>query len=466
MTDHLLPRLPLLPLHRCVAVAAWLLSVASVPSAWAQPSPAPATTTGPRVAVPAAAVPPRTADYILAVVNTELVTNNELQARLARIREDATRNNATLPAPAELRKQVLDVLIDERVQVTNARDSGLKVDEGELDRAVANVAVQNQLTQEQLLARLKQQGIPYSTFRNNVRDQLLIERVREREVGQRIKISAEEVDAFLDKRRSAAGNGVQLNIAQVLVTVPENAAEAEVAVRRSRAEAALARIKAGESFEAVAREVSEDGNRAQGGVIGLRPADRLPDVFVEVVRALKPGDVSPTLLRSGAGFHVIKLLERREAGGLAITQTHARHILLRVSPQLSQEAAVRRLADFKRQIQLGSRSFEQVARENSEDGSAQQGGDLGWASPGNFVPEFEETLNALPLNGMSEPVVSRFGVHLIQVLERRQATLDLKQARDQARNVLREQKFEGAYLDWIRDLRGRAYIEMREPPQS
>ena len=463
MTDLLLPRPP----YRSIAVAAaWVLCASCVPSAYAQPTPSPGATTGPRVAVPAAAVTPRTADYILAVVNTELVTNNELQARLARIREDAARSNATLPPPAELRKQVLDVLIDERVQVTNARDSGLKVDEGELDRAVANVAVQNQMTMEQLLARLKQQGIPYGTFRNNVRDQLLIERVREREVGQRIKISAEEVDAFLDKRRSATGNAAQLNIAQVLVTVPENASEAEVATRRARAEAALARIKGGEAFEAVAREVSEDGNRAQGGVIGLRPADRLPDVFIEVVRPLKPGDVSPTLLRSGAGFHVIKLLERRDAGALAVTQTHARHILLRVSPQLSQEAAVRRLADFKRQIQSGTRGFEQVARENSEDGSAQQGGDLGWASPGNFVPEFEEALNALPLNGMSEPVVSRFGVHLIQVLERRQATLDMKQAREQARNVLREQKFEGAYLDWIRDLRGRAYIEMREPPQS
>jgi len=448
--------------------AVWVLSASGMPAAWAQPSPPSpgAAATGPRVAVPAAAVTPRTADFILAVVNTELVTNNELQARLARIREDAARTNATLPPPAELRKQVLDVLIDERVQVTNARESGVKVDESELDRAVANVAVQNQMTMEQLLARLKQQGIAYSTFRNNVRDQLLIERVREREVGQRIKISAEEVDAFLDKRRSAAGNGEQLNIAQVLVTLPENATEAEVAVRRARAEAALARIKNGESFEAVSREVSEDGNRAQGGVIGLRPADRLPDVFVEVVRSLKPGEVSPTLLRSGAGFHVIKLLERRDAGALTVTQTHARHILLRVSPQLSQEAAVRRLAEFKRQIQAGTKTFEQVARENSEDGSAQLGGDLGWASPGNFVPEFEEALNALPLNGMSEPVVSRFGVHLIQVLERRQASLDLKQAREQARNVLREQKFEGAYLDWIRDLRGRAYIEMREPPQS
>ena len=466
MTDLLLSRPPYRSMHRSIALAAaWVLFASCAPGVFAQTSPASGATAGPRVAVPAATVPPRTADFILAVVNTELVTNNELQARLARVREDAARSNATLPPPAELRKQVLDVLIDERVQVTNARDSGLKIDEGELDRAVTNVAIQNQMTMEQLLARLKQQGIAYGTFRNNVRDQLLIERVREREVGQRIKISAEEVDAFLDKRRAAAGSAVQLNIAQVLVTVPENAPEAEVAQRKARAEAALARVKAGESFEAVAREVSEDGNRAQGGVIGLRPADRLPDVFVEVVRPLKPGDVSPTLLRSGAGFHVIKLLERRDAGGIAITQTHARHILLRVSPQLSQEAAVRRLGDFKRQIQSGTRSFEQVARENSEDGSAQAGGDLGWTAPGAFVPEFEEAMNALPINGISAPVLSRFGVHLIQVLERRQVALDPKQQREQVRNVLREQKFEAAYLEWVRDLRGRAYIELREPPQ-
>jgi peptidyl-prolyl cis-trans isomerase SurA len=461
MTDSLTPRL---------VAAAWLLGAAAAfaqPSAPAVPASAvPAAPPGPRIAVPAATPVPRTADYILAVVNTDLVTNNELQQRLARIREDAARSNATLPPPAELRKQVLDVLIDERVQVTNARESGQKIDESELDRAVANVAQQNQLTTAQLMDRLRQQGIPYATFRNNVRDQLLMERVREREVGQRIRISADEVDAFIDKqRRAVAGDTLQLNIAQVLVGVPENASEAEVAQRRARAEAALARIKGGESFEAVAREVSEDSNRAQGGAIGLRPADRLPDVFVERVRSLKPGEVSPTLLRSGAGFHVLKLLERREGAGLSITQTHARHILLRISPQLSQEAAVRRLAEFKSAIQSGTKSFEQLARENSEDASAPLGGDLGWTSPGSFVPEFEDAMDALAPGGVSDPVISRFGVHLIQVLERRQATLDMKQAREQARNVLREQKFETAYLDWIRDLRARAYIEMREPPQ-
>jgi len=228
---------------------------------------------------------------------------------------------------------------------------------------------------------------------------------------------------------------------------------------------ALARAKAGESFEAVARALSEDTNRNKGGEIGLRTADRLPDVFVEAVRPLKAGEVSPVLLRSGAGFHVLKLVERSEAGALSITQTRARHILLRLSAQLSQEAAARRLQEFKRQITGGTKTFEQLARDNSEDGSAPQGGDLGWVSPGGFVPEFEEAMNALAISGLSDPVVSRFGVHLIQVLERRKVALDAKQQRDQARAALREQKFEEAYSEWVRDLRARAYVEMREPPQ-
>ena len=412
-----------------------------------------------------AATPPDTADYIVAVVNQELVTNAELQARLARIREDAARSNAKLPPPAELRKQVLDALIDERVLVTHAREVGPKIDEVELDRAVANVAVQNQMTMAQLRARLQQQGIPYNTFRNNVKDQMLMERVREREVNSRIQVSDDEIDALLAQRRAAAGNAPQLNIAQILITVPEGATPEQVAQRRARAEAALARVKAGESFEKVAREVSEDGNRAQGGVIGMRPADKLPDLFVEAVRTLKPGEVTPTLLRSGAGFHVLKLLDRQEGAAFTVQQTHVRHILLRVSPQLSVEAAKARIAEFRREILAGTKTFGQLARENSEDGSAAQGGDLGWASPGTFVPEFEEAMDALPIDGISEPLVSRFGVHLIQVLGRRQVTLDPKQQREQARNVLREQKFEAAYLDWVRDLRGRAYIELRDPPQ-
>jgi peptidyl-prolyl cis-trans isomerase SurA len=403
-------------------------------------------------------------DYIVAIVNQELVTAGELQMRIERVRQDAARNNARLPPDAELRQQVLDLLIDERAQVTYARDSGVRIDDAELERAVANVALQNQISIDQLKQRLKQDGIDYGIFRSNVRDQMLTERVREREVQARIRISDAEIDDYVDKRRAAAGASNEYNIAQILVTVPEGASDAVVAQRRARAEEALARVRKGEPFEVVARAVSEDGNREQGGVIGLRPADRLPNVFMQVVRPLEPGAVAPELLRTGAGFHVLKLVERRDGGALSVLQTRARHILLRPSAQLPQDVALRRLAAMREQILSGAKTFEQLARENSEDGSAAQGGDLGWASPGNFVPEFEDTMNAMTLNGISQPVVSRFGVHLIQVTGRRQTALDTRQQREQARAALRERKFEEAYTEWMRELRARAYVEMREPP--
>lgn len=408
--------------------------------------------------------PVRTGDYIVAVVNQELVTASELQARINRVRDDAARQRASLPPEDQLRREVLDALIDERVQLTHARDSGTRIDDAELDRAVNNVAVQNQITMAQLRERLRREGIDYARFRNNVRDQMLTERVREREVQARIRVTDAEIDAFLDQRRAAASATSEYNIAQILVTVPEGAGADETSRRRERAEAAKKRVVAGEAFEAVARELSEDANRAAGGVIGMRSADRLPDVFVDVVKKLKAGDVAPDLLRTGAGFHVLKLVDKKEGDAFRITQTRARHILLRPSAQLTAEAAQRRLAGFRQQIESGRATFEALARENSEDGSASAGGDLGWTSPGNFVPEFEEAMNKLPINGLSDPVVSRFGVHLIQVMDRRDMTLDVKQQREQARNVLRERKFDEAFDEWLRELRARAYIEMREAP--
>ena len=249
------------------------------------------------------------------------------------------------------------------------------------------------------------------------------------------------------------------------MTVPDGASVAEVAERRAKVVAALERVRKGEAFEAVAREVSEDANRATGGVIGLRPASRLPDVFVEATRSLKSGDVTPEPLRTGAGFHLLKVIERKEPGLGRVTQTRARHVLLRTSPQLTAELASTRLAEYRRQIETGARSFEDIARQHSEDGTAAGGGDLGWTAPGVMVPEFETAMNELAVNGLSAPVASRFGVHLIQVLERREVALEPKQLREQARSQLREQRFEQAYVDWAKELRSRAYVEYREPPQ-
>lgn len=405
----------------------------------------------------------RTADYIVAVVNQELVTSVEVNQRLARVRDNAQRANAQLPPLPQLRQQVLDSLIDERVILSYARDSGVRIEDAELERALASVAAQNQVPPAQLRQRLEREGIDYNRFRANIRDQMMVERVREREVPQRIRITDEEIDALIARERGAAAR-TEFNVAQILVPVPENASPEAEAPARARAEAALARVRGGEDFATVAREVSEDSNRQRGGEIGMRPVDRLPDLFVAAVRPLKAGQVAPAVVRSGAGFHVLKLVDRRDPGGFTVTQTRARHILLRPTAE-GGPAAQRRLAEVRRQILAGERRFEDVAREVSEDGSSAQGGDLGWAMPGSFVPEFEQAMNALPIGGLSEPVLSRFGVHLIQVMERRNVELEPRQVRQQAANVLREQKYEQAYIEWVRDLRSRAYIELREGPQ-
>ena len=407
----------------------------------------------------------RNGDWIAAVVNQELVTAGEVERRLERAKAEATRAGLRLPPDDDLRRQAMDALIDERVIITSARDSGMRIDEPEIDRAVQSVAQQNQLTMPALRERLRLEGIDYGRFRGNLRDQMMMERLREREVYRRIQIKDEEIDKVLAERRAAAGADAELNVAQILVTVPEGADAAAVAARRAVAMAALARVQAGEAFDAVAKQVSEDGNRERGGEIGMRPASRLPDIFVTAVQPLKAGEVTAEPLRTGAGFHVLKLIARKDNSEPTVTQTRARHVLLRTSPQLNAEVASRRLSEYRQQIETGRRTFEDVAKQFSEDGSAAAGGDLGWSAPGVMVPEFEEAMNALPLNGLSAPVVSRFGVHLIQVLERRDVAVDPKQLREQARNVLREQKFEQAYLDWAKELRARAYVEMREPPQ-
>jgi peptidyl-prolyl cis-trans isomerase SurA len=406
----------------------------------------------------------RSGDYIAVIVNQELVTAGEIDRRVDRAQAEAARG-VRLPPEPELRRLTLDALIDERVMISNARESGMRVDDTEIDRAIQNIASQNQITLPVLRQRLAAEGTDYFRFRANIREQIMIERMREREVYQRIRISDEDLDKFIEEQRIAANADAETNLAQILITVPEDADAATVAARRAVAELALARVKNGEVFETVAREVSEDGNRAQGGVIGARPASRLPDAFVEATKALRPGEVTAQPLRTGAGFHVLKVLTRKEVVLGQVQQTRARHVLLRTSPQLTAEVAARRLEEYRRQIETGAKGFEDIAREFSEDGSAAGGGDLGWATPGMMVPEFEQAMNALPINGLSEPVVSRFGVHLIQVLERRDQAIELKQLREQARNVMREQRFDQAYADWTKELRSRAYVEYREPPQ-
>ncbi len=414
------------------------------------------------LALPAAAAQQALpADHVVALVNSEPVTNHEVLARLARMQPPA---GAQLPPRAELLRQVMEQLILERVQLQAAAEQGLKIDDAALAQAEEGVARQNGLSLAQLHARLRTTGQDVASFRANLRNEMLLQRLREREVDNRTRISEQDIDAYLAEHQSS--ELAEVNLAQLLVRVPENADAAAVEKLRQRAEQLAQRARDGADFAALVREFSDANDKSKGGELGLRSIERYPTLFLDATRALQPGQVS-AVVRSGAGFHVLKLIEKRNASlpDASYTQTRARHILLRPSAQLSQEAAIARLKDLRQRIAGGTARFEELASQVSQDGSASAGGDLGWANPGMFVPEFEQVMNQLAPGQLSEPLVSRFGVHLIQVQERRQAAMNARELREWVRNLLREQKADEAYAAWTRELRGRAYIEYREPPQ-
>ena len=405
-----------------------------------------------------------TADYIVAVVNQEPITHTDVDKRVGRIMEAASRNpNARLPPPDALREQVLDALIDEKVQLQHAKTIGMNVSDAEVDDAVANIASQNQISLQELRQRMRSDGLDYDRYRNSLREQMLLERVRAREVNSRIQISDTELDTF-NAQAAAAGRDTDLNLAHILIAVPEGASADKVRQAAAKAEALRERAVAGVNFAQLVKDNTDDtGTRDNGGTFGMRPASRLPELFTDAVKDLKVGQISK-VVRSGAGFHVLKLIERENASKATYTQQRARHILLRTTPQLSIKAARDRMIEIRKEIVGGQASFAQMARQNSEDGSATKGGDLGWAAPGQFVPEFEQALLALQPGQVSEPVVTRFGVHLIQLIERREVQLTDQQKREAARSVLREQRFEPTYEDWARELRAAAYVDMRDAP--
>ncbi len=408
---------------------------------------------------------PRAADYIVAVVNSEPITNNEVRTRMLRFEQQLQQSGQPIPPRPEFARQVLERLISEKAQLQLARETGVKVEESTVDQAEQNVARQNHIDVAELRRRLAAEGLPLAQFREDLRNQLMLTRLRERELEPRVKVTDLEVEQYLREQQQGDAAPMELNLAHILIAVPENASEAQIAALRTKAQRVQERARAGEDFGKLARESSDSPGTANGGQTGLRSADRYPPLFVQAVQAVPEGGVSE-LVRSGAGFHIIKVIEKRRGGlpGINVVQSHARHILLRPSAQLSEAAARQRLADFKKRIEAGQADFAQLAREFSQDASAANGGDLGWANPGLFVPEFEEAMNSLSPGQIAEPVVSRFGVHLIQLLERRQATLSQREQREVARNVVREKKLDEAYAQWAQDVRGRAYVEMREPP--
>ncbi|HVR50183.1 MAG TPA: peptidylprolyl isomerase [Pseudorhodoferax sp.] len=417
-------------------------------------------------AVPAQAQSARPSDFIVAVVNSEPITNLEVQRRMARVLMQQRQQGGRQSTQAEASRQALESLIVERTQLQQAREMGLKVDDAAVNLAEQNVARQNQVDVAELRRRLERDGLNLQQFRNDIRDQILLSRLRERELDARVRVSDAEVEQFLrEQADQAPAAPTEINLGQVLVTVPENATPQQVAERLARAQDVEKRARAGEDFAGLARSFSDATDAATGGEMGLRSPDRYPELFLQATAQLPVGGVTAPV-RSGAGFHILKVIDKRQPGALqTITQQHARHILLRVDAQQTEASARERLAGMKRRIEAGQADFAALAQASSQDGSAAQGGDLGWSNPGQFVPEFEEVLEALRPGEISEPIVSRFGVHLIQLLERRQYELNPREQREVARHLVRERKMDEAYRSWLQELRGRAYVELREAPQ-
>lgn len=407
------------------------------------------------------------ADYIVAVVNSEPVTNNEVRTAMQRVLQDIAQQRQVAPPTDELRRRVLERLINERAQLQEANDSGIRIDEGAIAEAEQTIARQNQIDVAELRSRVARDGISPAKFRSQLRDQLMLQRLHERDVEGRIRISEADIDRFIADQQAGNADPLaqEINLAHLLVALPEKASAEQASALLLQAQKVLSRLRAGEEFSAVVQELSA-ADRTNGGQMGLRRADRYPPAFVAATQNLAVGQVSD-IVRSGAGFHILKVVEKRApaAPSKAVVQSHARHILLRTGPQLTQAAAIARLADFKKRIEAGSASFEALAREHSQDGSATQGGDLGWVGPGAFVPEFEEPMNRLAEGQVSVPVVSRFGVHLIQLIERRRVELSEREIRESIRNQLKESRYEAAFATWAQEIRGKAFVEYREPPQ-
>ncbi|MEO7241977.1 MAG: peptidylprolyl isomerase, partial [Variovorax sp.] len=327
----------------------------------------------------------RAAEYIVALVNSEPITNTDVQNRVDRLLESEA--DASRLPQTELARRVLERLVMERIQLQEAKDYGLKIDDAAVDAAERSVAQQNDVSPDELRRRITEAGISREQMRRELREQLAFAKLREREVEAKVKISDLDIDRYLQEQRAntkADGAAGEINLAHVLVAVPESASEAQVAALKRRADAIAARAGGGEDFAKLANETSDAPDRVNGGALGLRGPERYPPLFVQATQGLGVGGVAGPV-RSGAGFHVLKVLVRNQAGGdNVVTQSRLRHILLRIDGARDEAAAIRQLADYKRQIQAGRTDFATLAREHSQDGSAKDGGELGWHATSDF----------------------------------------------------------------------------------
>lgn len=398
-------------------------------------------------------------DRIVAVVNDEVITRQELAKRYDEVVRNLSQQNTPLPPRAVLEKQLLERMITELALQQHARATGIRVDPTQVERALQRIAAQNKMDMAGLQAALEKSGQSLDSMRATIRNELLIARARERDVDNRISVSDSEIEGYL-QTQAQQGVETEYNFAHILVSVPENATPEQIQARHARAEDILAQLAKGADFAQLAASYSDASNALQGGAIGWRASGKIPTLFADALKQLQPGQVSP-ILKSSAGFHILKLIDKRGLDAtLNVTQTHVRHILIKTNELTSEADARNRLLQLKERIENGAK-FEDLARLQSEDASASKGGDLGWINPGDTVPEFEKAMNALKPGEISDPVQTPFGWHLIQVLGRR--TQDVTQERQKllARQAIRERKGDEAFQEWVRQIRDAAYVEIR-----
>jgi peptidyl-prolyl cis-trans isomerase SurA len=431
------------PIRRRVLALAFAAALAAAaPPAFAQPKPV--------IVI----------DRIVAVVNNEVITRGDLEERYKLATVQLKQQGTPMPPRDVLERQILDRLIIDRVQLQLARETGLRVDDTELDRSLQRIAQDNKLTLAQMRAALEKDGVPFVKFREDIRNEIILSRLRQREVDNKIVVSESEIESFINTQKGRDELREEFNISHILVAVPENASPEQIQQRRGRAEQALQQIRTGADFRQVAATFSDAPDALQGGTIGWRDSQRLPTLFFDALKLLKNGDVAP-VLRSPNGFHVLRLNDRRGASAqVMVRQTRARHILIRTNELVPEAEARRRLVSLKERLD-NKADFAELARLHSEDASGAKGGDLGWISPGDTVPEFERAMDALGAGGLSGPVQTPFGWHLIQVLERRDEDMSRDRQRVTAQTALRARKADDSYQEWVRQLRDRAYVEYR-----
>ena len=399
-------------------------------------------------------------DRIVAIVNKDVITASELEQAVGMAERELNRRGTPLPDHAVLERQMLERLVLTKAQLQLARSNGLRVEELQLDRAVQRIAESNKMTLADFRKALERDGVSFDGWREQIREEMLLARLREREVDDRVQVSDTELDLFLEQMK-ARPEATEYNLAHILVRVPDQASPERIEAARGRAEKALAALRSGTDFATVAASFSDAPDALQGGALGWRNEARLPEIFSAALAKLQPGEVSP-VLRSPAGFHVVKLIARRGAGADAapVRQTRLRHILIRTNEAVSDADARRRILQLRERIVNGA-DFAEIARTNSDDASAARGGELDWVYPGDTVPEFERAYEELKIGEVSQPVRTPFGYHLIQVEERRSSEVSPERRRLQARELLRERKADEAYQEWLRQLRDQTYVELK-----